>query len=51
MITINIKEDVWEYLNKQKKPGETFNEVLSRLIQKVRSQENLATPGPASYSK
>ena len=32
MITINIKEEIWEYLNKQKKAGETFNEVLVRLL-------------------
>lgn len=42
MITINIKEEIWEHLNKQKKPGETFNEVLLRLlkIKKVRSGSN-----------
>lgn len=32
MITINIKEEIWEYLNKQKKPGETFNQVLIRKL-------------------
>ena len=49
MITINIKEEVWEYLNKNKKPGETFNDVLDRLLKitKVRSQEE-PIPGPAS---
>ena len=32
MITINIKEDLWIELNKRKRVGESFNDLLIRLL-------------------
>ena len=32
--TIAIKEELWLELNKRKKPGESFHEVIERLLQK-----------------
>ena len=32
MITINVEENTWEELNKRKKAGESFDEVISRMI-------------------
>jgi predicted CopG family antitoxin len=40
MITINIEDKVWEHLNKQKKAGETFNQVLIRLLNIKKEEEN-----------
>jgi len=39
-VTILISEEFWEYLNKQKKRGETFEDILKRLIQDKKSSEN-----------
>jgi len=43
VIQIQIEDNVWEYLNKEKKRGETFNDVLSRKL-KIQNQ-NLNTKG------
>lgn len=32
MITINVKEETWKELNKRKQVGETFNEVINRML-------------------
>lgn len=32
MITINVEEKTWEELNKRKKAGESFDEVIKRLL-------------------
>jgi predicted CopG family antitoxin len=32
MITINISDENWESLNKRKKRGESFDEVISRML-------------------
>lgn len=37
--TIKIKENVWEFLNKEKSLGEDFNDVLIRLL-KIYTQLN-----------
>ena len=39
MITINVEDKVWEYINQQKKAGETFNQVLIRLL-KIKGELN-----------
>ena len=31
-ITIGISEEVWEKLNQMKKPGQTFDEILRKLL-------------------
>ena len=36
-VTINIKESLWLELNKRKKAGESFHEVIDRLLQKEMS--------------
>jgi predicted CopG family antitoxin len=35
MITINVEEKTWEELNKRKKAGESFDEVINRLLKEV----------------
>jgi len=32
VIQIQISDEVWKYLNKDKRPGETFNDVLKRRL-------------------
>jgi hypothetical protein len=38
-ITLTISEEVWEYLNADKSPGESFDEVLKRLL-KIKEKKN-----------
>lgn len=38
-IQIQIADEVWDYLNKNKKRGESFNEVLKRIL-KIKQEEN-----------
>lgn len=38
--TIQISHEVWQIINKQKKVGENFNDVLIRLLQKVSKEIN-----------
>ena len=40
MITINISDENWEELNKQKKRGETFNDVITHLLRSTRRIKN-----------
>jgi predicted CopG family antitoxin len=35
MITINIKTKTWEELNKRKRAGETFDEVINRILLEI----------------
>ena len=37
-IQIQIADGIWDYLNKNKKRGESFNDVLKRLL-KIKSEE------------
>jgi len=39
VIQIQISDEVWKYLNENKKPGETFDEVLKRRL-KIKSNKN-----------
>ncbi len=38
VVQIQISDEVWEYLNKKKKRGETFNEVLKRNLTKFKKE-------------
>jgi len=40
MITIQITDKQWEILNKMKQRGETFTEVIDKLIKTWRKQKN-----------
>jgi len=40
--TVAIKESLWLELNKRKKPGESFHEVIERLLQKDMSFEEIS---------
>ena len=42
MITIRISDKAWEKLNKIKKRGETFQQVLDRLL-KIKSEKEAKT--------
>lgn len=39
MITINISDDNWKILNQMKEKGETFDEVLTRIISQVKPEK------------
>lgn len=39
MATISIDEDVWQDLNKRKEPGDSFNDVVERLLEEVESND------------
>ena len=36
MINIQISEQQWEWLNKNKKAGESFTDVISRMIKLIK---------------
>jgi len=36
MINIQISEEQWNWLNKQKKAGESFQDVLTRIIKLIK---------------
>ena len=40
MITIRISDKAWEELNKKKKRGETFEDVIDRLLKLKDKEEN-----------
>ncbi len=37
---IQISNELWEYLNKEKNLGETFDDVLNRLLKKENETNN-----------
>jgi len=39
VIQIQISDEVWDYLNKEKLRGETFDEVLKKKL-KIKTEEN-----------
>jgi len=39
VIQIQISDEVWNYLNKEKKRGETFNEVLKKKLKMEEQNE------------
>jgi len=40
MIQIQISDEMWEFLNKQKKRAESFDMVLKRILKKVIKDES-----------
>lgn len=43
---IRVTEDMWEQLNSRKKPGDSFNDVLQRLVQNDEHRLADAEPNP-----
>jgi len=40
MITISVSDSTWKKLISLKKPGESFDSVISKLLKKRRTKEN-----------
>ena len=45
--TMKVKRDTWKQLNKQKEPGDTFDDVISRLIEEASGNPTRMTPPTA----
>jgi len=39
-MTIHVEDEVWRKLNQLKKPGDTFNDVIQRLLKTKEEKEN-----------
>lgn len=42
--SVRIKNDTWKRLNNRKEPGESFDEIINELLDKVEAQEGNSTP-------
>jgi len=38
--TVKVKKETWKQLNKRKEPGDTFDDVISNLIEQSRQSGN-----------
>jgi len=45
--TMKVKRDTWKQLNKQKEPGDTFDDVIGRLIEQTSGNPTRMTPPTA----